>query len=147
MYGIELPYPWLDRRGPLANAAGPKVPQERINRRPGAAACGFEMFTQETSTGDKLPARLRSAAFVSGQCVIDVSFGKLIGQRAGVLCGFGDTGADMRARHESRVAHQHDTTERHARSFEIKDGGKNRLLNAGDQFGKLRRQQCAGARA
>src|SRR4051812_12526633 len=76
MCGIELPYPWLDRRGPLANAAGPKVPQECTNRWPDAAACGFEVFTQETSPGDKLPASLHPAAFVRGQRVINVSFGE-----------------------------------------------------------------------
>src|SRR5690349_18945115 len=100
MRGIELPYPRLDRRGPLANAAGPEVSQECTNRWPDAAARGFEVFTEETSTSDKLPARLHSAAFVRGQCVVDVSFSELIDQRGGVLCGFGDTGADMRASHE-----------------------------------------------
>jgi hypothetical protein len=101
------------------------------------------MGPQSTPACDQIAACLLSAAFIARQRLCEISFrvSELIDKSLGIQRSLGDAGTDVRPSDEGRVADQHDTTKRHARRFEIEDGGQDRFVRARDQFRQLRGQK------
>src|SRR5258708_3145133 len=101
------------------------------------------MGAQSAPTRDEFAASLLSAAFVAGQCSLEVSFGagERIGKRLGILCRLGDGGADVRPGNKGSVTHERNTAKRQTRHFEIKNSREDRPTGADGQRRELTNQK------
>ena len=96
----------------------------------------------DDAAADRQPLRLEAQ-----QRRLDVVGGDGVGQRGGVLAGLRHAGADMRPRHEGRVADDGDAAERHARRLQIVDRLQHRLVHQPRDGAELRRDQPLGGGA
>ena len=96
----------------------------------------------DDAAADGQPLRLEAQ-----QRRLDVVRGKRIGQRQRVVAGLRHAGADMRPRHERRIADDGDAAERHARRLQVVDRLQHRLVHQPRDGAELRRHQPLGGGA